>query len=205
MLTLQFLRWCLCRVRRLVLSAIRTKAATSAVTAGLATVLAQLSLGVPVASLNWTSVRNQVLLGAIRGPTIHAWMEILTRLFDAMGFKTPAAQASPAAVLGKMALDQLVFAPLHMMYYFFAIGALEGRSTAETQIKLSREFLPLMKLNWSVWPAAQIINFRYLPPQLRVLWINVIGIGYMTFLVRTMAKAAAAAAQTAQAVAVIVK
>lgn len=150
-------------------------------------------------------MRNQTLLGLIRGPTIHAWMEMLTRLFDAMGFKTPAAQASPPAVLGKMACDQLLFAPLHMLYYFFAIGLLEGRSTAETQVKLSREYLPLMKLNWSVWPAVQVINFKYLPPHLRVLFANVVGIGYMTFLVRTMAKAAAAAAQTAQAVAVIVK
>lgn len=186
-------------------AAIRTKAITSGVTSALATILAQLSLGVPVSSLNWTSVRNQVLLGVIRGPTIHAWMETLTRIFDALGFKTPAAQASPVAVLGKMALDQLAFAPLHMLYYFFAMGALEGRSPAETQVKLAREFWPLMKLNWSVWPAAQIVNFKFIPPHLRVLWVNVIGVGYMTFLVRTMAKAAAAAAQATQAVAVIVK
>ena len=58
---------------QLTVNPIRTKALTSAFTAALATIIAQRVLGVPYGSLNWTAVRNQALIGFIRGPTIHYW------------------------------------------------------------------------------------------------------------------------------------
>ena len=102
-------------------SAIRTKALTSGFTSGLATVLAQLSMGVPLSGLNLTSIRNQVILGLIRGPTIHLWMESLTAGFDRLGYRGPEAQKALPVVLAKLGLDQLLFSPLHVLWYFYAM------------------------------------------------------------------------------------
>jgi hypothetical protein len=62
-------------LHQLVLHPVRTKALTSGATAALATVLAQWSMGVPLAAINWTAVRNQTLIGLGRGPTIHYWSD----------------------------------------------------------------------------------------------------------------------------------
>ncbi len=36
--------------------------------------------------------------------------------------------------------------------------------------------------SWKVWPVAHAINFRFIPTQQRVLYINSIQIGYNCFL-----------------------
>jgi protein Mpv17 len=121
-------------------------------------------------------------------------MELLTRLFSALGYKTPASQVSTEVVLGKMALDQFVFAPAHMLYYMHMSGWLDGRSREEIGVKVSREFWPILVQNWKVWPLVSFINFKLVPPQLRVLTLNVVGVFWMVFLIKALASAAAAAA-----------
>lgn len=64
-------------------------------------------------------------------------------------------------------------------WFFFAIGVLEGRTLAETRAKVSREFVGLILMQWRVWPLASLINFKFVPPQLRVLTLNVVGVGWM--------------------------
>jgi Mpv17 / PMP22 family len=36
--------------------------------------------------------------------------------------------------------------------------------------------------SWKLWPAAALFNYRYVPLNLRVLFINVIALGWTTFL-----------------------
>lgn len=60
-------------LHQLVVNPVRTKALTSCFAASLATVVAQLSVGVPIGNINWTAVKNQAIIGFIRGPTTHYW------------------------------------------------------------------------------------------------------------------------------------
>ena len=41
---------------------------------------------------------------------------------------------------------------------------------------------PLMKANWLLWPAVQLVNFRFVPPPLQVPFINVVVLGWSAFL-----------------------
>lgn len=62
------------------------------------------------------------------------------------------------------------------LLYFYAIGFLENRSSDSIRESIAKDFLPIMILNYKVWPLINIINFKFMPPHLRVLFGNVISI-----------------------------
>lgn len=35
---------------------------------------------------------------------------------------------------------------------------------------------------WKVWPVANLINFAFVPPPLRVLFMNIVGLGWNIYL-----------------------
>ncbi len=62
-----------------------------------------------------------------------------------------------------MLVDQLVFAPFMISGFFTFTSALEGKSAEQIKAKLRRDWLPAVKGNYVLWPAAQLINFTFVP------------------------------------------
>lgn len=50
----------------------------------------------------------------------------------------------------------------------------EGRSAQTTKKRLQRDYPNIQKNGWKVWPIAALINYRYVPVKLRVLFVNVV-------------------------------
>ncbi len=75
-----------------------------------------------------------------------------------------------------MLADQIVFAPFMISGFFGFTAALEGKSTDQIKAKLKRDWLPALKANYVVWPAAQLINFTFVP-QVRLLFVAVFWFG----------------------------
>ncbi len=42
--------------------------------------------------------------------------------------------------------------------------------------------LPPLRVNWLIWPALQVLNFKFIPPALQVPVINVAILGWSAFL-----------------------
>ena len=52
---------------------------------------------------------------------------------------------------------------------------MEGRDLQGIQAKLKDMYLSALIANWQVWPAAQLINFRYMPLQCVVQpWVRLL-------------------------------
>lgn len=45
----------------------------------------------------------------------------------------------------------------------------EGGGTKAIKKKFSDVYLPALKANWVLWPAVQIINFRFMPLQFQIV------------------------------------
>lgn len=92
-------------------------------------------------------------------------------------------RCSVRAVVAKMALDQIFWTPIALVMFFACFALLEGRSTAYLRAQLRAKFLPTLVKGFALWPAAHLINFRYVPNPMRILYVNMIQVrfNFLTF------------------------
>lgn len=84
-----------------------------------------------------------------------------------------------ATVAAQIALDQGVFAPVMIGVFLSSMALLEG---GKPQDKLDKNYKNALTSNYMVWPAVQAVNFKYMPLEHRVLFVNVISIGWNCYL-----------------------
>mmetsp|Transcript_29130 Transcript_29130/g.40996 ORF Transcript_29130/g.40996 Transcript_29130/m.40996 type:complete len:182 (-) Transcript_29130:52-597(-) len=109
----------------------------------------------------------------LTGPMMHFWYKILDKTVTAKGLP---------GVVGKIVLDQSIFAPCIVSVFFISNGFFQGRSANEITSQLKRDMWPTMKYNWTVWPAAMAINFAFVPQNLRVLYVSSVALVWNTYL-----------------------
>ncbi|KAI9011295.1 hypothetical protein BC832DRAFT_529522 [Gaertneriomyces semiglobifer] len=154
-----------------------TKAVTAGVIGAAGDVLAQRITKPEHQAFVWDKQRT-VRLGLygllVGAPLTHGWYKVLDkRLGAGMDMATSAK---------KVAADQ-IFAAAPFTCMFFACNSyMEGLSTKDVKERIERNLWPTLKANWAVWPAFLIFNFRYVPLKLRVLTVNILGLGWGTYL-----------------------
>mmetsp|Transcript_13115 Transcript_13115/g.32387 ORF Transcript_13115/g.32387 Transcript_13115/m.32387 type:complete len:202 (+) Transcript_13115:101-706(+) len=162
---------------RLQTNPVMTKAITSALLSVVSDLVAKGASKTPVKS---SSLINELSMGlVIRGPVVHYFHTFL----DKVVFRKTN-QSSPAVVIGKLALDQVIFAPLYTALYFFITGAMEDMPVAQTRRKVSKMLLSVMKSNWTVWVPVNLVSYALIPLELRVLFGNIVSIFWTAFLIR---------------------
>eukprot|EP00953_Heterococcus_sp_UTEX-ZZ885_P032094 16785-Heterococcus_DN1.PRE.3 len=72
------------------------------------------------------------------------------------------------------ALDQFGQAPVFTVIIFLVLGLLEGKSLSDVRTKLNDSYGETMIANWKLWLPASCVNIAFCPPQLRVLFTNVV-------------------------------
>jgi hypothetical protein len=92
------------------------------------------------------------------------------------------------AVASKVAMDQLVYAPFMTSLFFSGMSITDGQGVKGVVESLKTKLWPTILASWAVWPIAHVINFLYVPSDLRILYINVLSILWTTYLSSMAAK-----------------
>ncbi|ETN24572.1 hypothetical protein PPTG_00827 [Phytophthora nicotianae INRA-310] len=121
------------------------------------------------------TARMMVWGGLLFAPIGHAWYNFLEKAVRGKG---------TATVVKKIAADQLVFSPPLSLAFFTYAGVTEGKPLPETVETAVVKLPPTLAVNWTVWPLVHVCTFGFVPLQYRILFINVVNIGWSTFLSR---------------------
>ncbi|KAK3329494.1 hypothetical protein B0H66DRAFT_27380 [Apodospora peruviana] len=152
---------------------ILTQAVTTAILFGVGDVAAQQLVekkGVDKHELARTG-RMALYGGTVFGPAATLWFRFLQRNVN---FKS-----ANATTVARVACDQGLFAPVAIGVFLSSMAVLEGSSP---QQKLERSYGEALKTNYMIWPFVQLVNFKLVPLDHRVLFVNVISIGWNCYL-----------------------
>ena len=78
---------------------------------------------------------------------------------------------SPTNVV-KVLIDQGIQAPVFTVLIFAFLGFLEGKQLDAIQNQLKDDYKDTIVANWKLWVPATVINIGFVPPMLRVLFLN---------------------------------
>ncbi|KAK4872676.1 hypothetical protein RN001_014705 [Aquatica leii] len=81
-------------------------------------------------------------------------------------------------LIKKLFIDQFICSPICISTFLVTIACLEHASFNDFTKSLKTKLWRLYLADWVVWPPAQVINFYFLSPKFRVLYDNVISLGY---------------------------
>eukprot|EP00798_Chlamydomonas_sp_ICE-L_P018514 gene18514-25016_t len=129
------------------------------------------------------------------GPLVYYWYSLLGRLIPA--------SSGIAGAVRWVAADQLLFAPIvigsfiailsalqagaishvnKFTFKFWAVASFLGASPSKIERKLEQDLFDAVKANWLLWVPAQYVNFTYVPPNLRVLFCNIVALGWNVYM-----------------------
>jgi len=110
---------------------------------------------------------------AFLGPVGHVWYKILDNKLPHLDTKS---------IIKKVAADQLIFGPIFNAAFLALMPVLERKSTTEAIDNVKEKFVTVYAVECAVWPIFQAINFRYISPANRVLFVSILTIPWNTFL-----------------------
>eukprot|EP00850_Spirogloea_muscicola_P010684 SM000063S20074 [mRNA] locus=s63:701910:702839:- [translate_table: standard] len=103
------------------------------------------------------------------GPAGHLWYEGLDAFVRCRLALRP---GSTRFVAAKLVADTTFFGPLHLLAFFTYMGLADGHSLHQVKADVARDFLPAFMTEGAVWPFVQAANFRFVPVEHQLLFVN---------------------------------
>ncbi|KAJ3336060.1 hypothetical protein HDU93_003799 [Gonapodya sp. JEL0774] len=110
----------------------------------------------------------------VAAPLTHFWYILLDHVLGS--------SMSGDVAIAKVAVDQILMAPVSTAIFFAYQGMLQQWTRRRIQAKLEQDLWPTLVANWALWPVVLLVSFMLVPLDFRVLWMNVVGLGWNTYL-----------------------
>jgi hypothetical protein len=151
---------------------IRTKCLTSCAIFSTSEVISQVILPEKSGKFNYGRVVKMGLFGlCFHGLFFHHYFKFLEKLFH-----------GKHSFIKKLVFDQVFCAPFINFVIITYSKMYDGETFQNVIDFLKKEFTQILLANYYLWPAAQALNFKVIPINLRVLFNNMVGLLWVTIL-----------------------
>ena len=113
------------------------------------------------------------VVGLVIGPVLRSWYLTLERIVPG---------TAKTAGFKKMLLDQSLFAPVMICFFFSVSETLAGKRPHEIKEMLQERYVQTLITNYKIWPLAQTLNFTFVPIQHRVGFVQIVAIFWNAYL-----------------------
>ncbi|EIE19175.1 hypothetical protein COCSUDRAFT_67996 [Coccomyxa subellipsoidea C-169] len=146
-----------------------TKSLTAAAGFALGDIIAQHSTKHPGERYNYLRTARMTAFGLFfAGPLQgHYWYGWLDKTI------LPLRPKSLGAVVSKIGIDQTIMAPLGTVAFFSTMKTMELKPSESLQVVKEKTW-PTVAAGWQLWIPAHAINFGFIAPSMRVLYVNVV-------------------------------
>ncbi|XP_075157042.1 mitochondrial inner membrane protein MPV17 [Haematobia irritans] len=108
------------------------------------------------------------------GPVLKYWFGLLDRTIRGK-------QGSVSRTLKKMAVDQTIMAPSLNFAIAGMVGLINSEEPKQILERIKVQYPDIMKTNYMIWPAVQIINFGLVPLRYQVVFVQTIAVFWNCF------------------------
>eukprot|EP00761_Pharyngomonas_kirbyi_P000378 gb/GECH01000378.1/.p1 GENE.gb/GECH01000378.1/~~gb/GECH01000378.1/.p1 ORF type:complete len:247 (+),score=69.52 gb/GECH01000378.1/:1-741(+) len=131
--------------------------------------------------VNFKRAATAFVYGAgICGPFLHGWYQLMFRLF-------PGKPTLPR-IVKQVAIDQSTLAPFFGAVYIGFTDLRNGVPPSQTIQTMPKRLYDILSVSIQIWPAAQVINYSFIPLQYRVLASNTVSLGWNVYLASVVNK-----------------
>jgi len=151
---------------------LRTKAVTASLISATGDCMVQQLSKIGDVEIDGLRLARQAVWSFFLSPFVHLEYNVLARV--------PPVGPIPAKAVSVM-ISQLCFSPMiHVAYFGWVSSASSGfsRSLREVRADVDARLWPALQASFVVWPAATLFNLAYVAMPYRVLFTNVVGMGY---------------------------
>lgn len=125
----------------------------------------------PDDKFNWTRTLHMSAAGLTTGVVTHYWYILLDKKLGVL--------RTAKTITTKILVDQIIFSPINLAVYFSTIGVMERSTVSRVRDELIEKGMEQIYVaEWLIWPPAQFVNFYFLPLRYRILWDNLISLGF---------------------------
>lgn len=82
----------------------------------------------------------------------------------------------------KIAIDQTFWASVWNGAYYFLLNISKGNSVETAWKDVRVKWWPMLKAGWRLWPFAHIITYGFVPGRHRLLFVDIVDLGWCSFL-----------------------
>ncbi|KAJ1666950.1 Glutaminyl-tRNA synthetase [Coemansia sp. RSA 1646] len=90
--------------------------------------------------------------------------------------------AKQKAIIKRVSIDQIAFAPVAIAAFFTVMGAMEGKSASEIRNSLCDRYPKALVGNYMLWPWSQLINFGLVPLVYQVPFASMVSVFWNMYL-----------------------
>lgn len=136
----------------------------------------------PIPSMDLLRSVRFGIFGFLGAPWSHYYFHYLDTVFPPTSTTTATTNLFSTTTFVKLAVDQFIQAPLMLAIIICGLRLISFEGIAAMKQAMMDHYWPSLTMNWKLWIPASLMNLAFVPPKLRVLYVNGVFFLWIVFL-----------------------